>query len=108
MTLVCRADEIAEGCARGVIVGEGAERRDIVLVRRHGVLRAYVNSCPHQGVPLETFPDKFLTMDGSQFICSAHGARFRVEDGVCVSGPCLGKALASVPVTIAADGSAVI
>jgi nitrite reductase/ring-hydroxylating ferredoxin subunit len=96
VTLLCRADEVAEGCAHGVVIGEGAERRDIILVRRHGVLRAYANACPHQGVPLETFPDKFLTADGSLFVCSAHGARFRVDDGVCVSGPCLGKGLATV------------
>lgn len=95
---LCRADEIAEGCAHGVVIGEGVDRRDVILVRRHGVLRAYANSCPHQGVPLETFPDKFLTADGSQFVCSAHGARFRVDDGVCVSGPCLGKGL--TPLTI--------
>jgi len=101
VTLLCKADEIAEGQARGVVLGEGADRRDIIVVRRHGVVRGYVNSCPHQGVPLETFPDKFLTADGSQFICSAHGARFRVEDGVCVSGPCLGKGLTPLAVEIA-------
>lgn len=93
MIAVCRADEIAEGQARGFVIGEGAARRDVVLVRRGGVLRAYVNSCPHQGTPLETFPDRFLNHGGSLLICSTHGARFRVDDGVCISGPCLGKAL---------------
>lgn len=92
--VLCRADEIGERQARGFVVGDGAVRRDVVLVRRDGVLRAYVNSCPHQGTPLETFPDKFLNEDGSLFVCSTHGARFRVEDGACVSGPCVGKALA--------------
>jgi nitrite reductase/ring-hydroxylating ferredoxin subunit len=96
MTPVCRAHEIGEGQARGFVIGNGATRRDVILVRRDGVLRAYVNSCPHQGTPLETFPDRFLNHDGSILICSTHGARFRVEDGVCVSGPCLGKALAVV------------
>ncbi len=95
-TILCRADEIAEGQARGFLVGEGIARRDVVLVRRDGALRAYVNSCPHQGTPLETFPDKFLNEDGSLLVCSTHGARFRVEDGVCVSGPCAGKALARI------------
>jgi nitrite reductase/ring-hydroxylating ferredoxin subunit len=95
--VLCRADEIAEGHARGFVVGEGAQRRDVILVRRDGALRAYENSCPHQGTPLETFPDKFLNEDGSLFVCSTHGARFRVEDGHCVSGPCEGKALVAVP-----------
>jgi nitrite reductase/ring-hydroxylating ferredoxin subunit len=98
MTPVCRADEIAEGQARGFVIGDGAARRDVILVRRDGVMRAYVNSCPHQGTPLETFPDRFLNHDGSQLICSTHGARFRVGDGLCVSGPCLGKSLARLTV----------
>jgi len=107
VTLLCRADEVAEGCAHGVVVGEGAGRRDIILVRRHGVLRGYVNSCPHQGTPLETFPDKFLNDDGSQFVCSTHGARFRVDDGYCVSGPCEGKSLRVIACAII-DGVVVI
>ena len=94
--VLCRVDEIADGEARGFLVGEGIARRDVVLVRRDGALRAYVNSCPHQGTPLETFPDKFLKEDCSLLVCSTHGARFRVEDGACVSGPCAGKALARI------------
>jgi nitrite reductase/ring-hydroxylating ferredoxin subunit len=94
---LCRAEEIGEGNARSFIFGDGDSRRDVVVVRRQGGVRVYVNSCPHQGTPLETFPDKFLNEDGSLFVCSTHGARFRVEDGLCVSGPCEGKSLAVVP-----------
>lgn len=94
--VLCRAEDVDEGCARGFVVGEGIGRQDIVLVRRGGVLRAYLNACPHQGTPLETFPDRFLNEDGSLLICSTHGARFRVEDGFCVSGPCEGKSLRAV------------
>lgn len=97
--VVCRSADIEEGRARGFVVGEGAQL-DLILARRGGVLLAYVNSCPHQGVPLETFPDKFLTTDGSQFICSAHGARFRVEDGFCVGGPCEGKSLRALAFSV--------
>lgn len=97
---VCRADDVAEGQARSFIIGEGVARRDVILVRRGGVVRAYVNSCPHQGTPLETFPDRFLNHDGSLLICSTHGARFRVEDGACISGPCLGKALGAVALSV--------
>ena len=98
--VLCRVDEIGEGQARGFVTGEGAQRRDVILVRR-GVLRAYLNSCPHQGTPLETFPDRFLNEDGSLLVCSTHGARFRVEDGHCVSGPCEGRALRVVQVHVA-------
>lgn len=93
--VLCRADEVAEGQARGFLIGEGVARRDVILVRRDGVLRAYVNACPHQGTPLETFPDRFMDQDGL-LVCSTHGARFRVEDGFCVSGPCDGKSLTAI------------
>jgi nitrite reductase/ring-hydroxylating ferredoxin subunit len=97
---LCRTDEINEGQARSFIIGEGANRRDIVVVRKAGRFLAYENSCPHEGTPLETFPDKFLNEDGTLFVCSTHGARFRIEDGYCVSGPCEGKSLHSLEVSV--------
>lgn len=101
--VLCRADEIPEGAARSFVIGDGANRVDILVVRRDGV-RAYVNSCPHEGTPLETFPDKFFNEDGSLLVCSTHGARFRVEDGHCVSGPCEGRRLQAIACTIV-DGA---
>lgn len=91
--VLCRADEIPEGAAQSFVVGAGPSRIDVIVLRRDGVMRAYLNSCPHQGTPLETFPEKLLSEDGSLLVCSTHGARFRLEDGHCVSGPCEGKAL---------------
>lgn len=88
--------DVSEGQARGVTLANGVE---LVLVRRDRVLYAYENRCPHQGTPLETFPDKFLNSDGSLLICSTHGARFRVEDGLCISGPCHGQRLRRIEVT---------
>lgn len=98
--VLCREDEISEGEAHGFLIGEGVARRDVILVRYDGVLRAYVNACPHQGTPLETFPDRFLDQAGRLFVCSTHGARFRVEDGFCVSGPCEGKSLQAIACTV--------
>ncbi|MFT8244233.1 Rieske (2Fe-2S) protein [Roseomonas sp. BN140053] len=57
----------------------------------------YVNSCPHLGLPLEPLPDRFLDRSGTAVVCSTHGARFRVADGFCVSGPCTGDSLERVP-----------
>jgi nitrite reductase/ring-hydroxylating ferredoxin subunit len=94
--VLCKIDDIAEGRARGFVIGAGVDRLDVVVVRTHDTLHAYLNSCPHQLTPLETFPDKFLNEDGTLFVCSTHGARFRVGDGFCVSGPCEGKRLSSL------------
>lgn len=60
-------------------------------------MRVYVNACPHLGIPLEPLPDRFLDGAGRHFVCSTHGARFRVEDGFCIAGPCTGDRLEAVP-----------
>lgn len=96
---LCRFDEIPDGTARGFIVDDGSERGLDLFVHRQGTeIRAFRNECPHQGTPLETFPDRFLTRDGSAFLCTTHGAQFRLTDGYCFRGPCAGKYLVSLPV----------
>ena len=57
--------------------------------------------------PLETWADKFLTLAEDEIICSTHGALFRIEDGLCTSGPCTGKRLIPVPVAVK-DGMVII
>lgn len=100
---LCRADDIAEGQARGFPPAPGG-LTGLIAVRRAGELRVYVNACPHLGLPLEVLPDRFLDSAGRYLVCSAHGARFRPEDGRCVAGPCNGAVLESVPCEVDADG----
>jgi nitrite reductase/ring-hydroxylating ferredoxin subunit len=40
--------------------------------------------------------DQFLSDDGRFIVCSTHGALFRIEDGHCLDGPCIGQALERV------------
>jgi nitrite reductase/ring-hydroxylating ferredoxin subunit len=71
--------------------------RDEVLVTRMGEqLFAYENRCPHRGTTLDWAPDRFMTEDSTHLQCATHGALFRLEDGVCVQGPCLGQALTAL------------
>jgi nitrite reductase/ring-hydroxylating ferredoxin subunit len=93
---LCRLEEIGEGAARGFVIGGGAERREVFVYREGERLFGYVNSCPHVGTPLDMAGDDFLTTDGSRFLCHTHGAQFRIEDGLCVAGPCQGKRLKPV------------
>ena len=58
------------------------------LIRFNGNLRAYRNSCPHMGSPLDWLPGQFFSADGSQLVCHTHDARFNPADGGCISGPC--------------------
>ena len=70
------------------------------LVRKAGRVYGYVNVCPHAGRMLNWGPDKFLTRDKALIICSAHGAVFEIETGICVAGPCPGASLRPLDVEI--------
>ena len=45
-------------------------------------------------------PGRFLPKDGTLIHCSTHGAKFRIEDGVCISGPSQGDKLRPVKTKI--------
>lgn len=66
---------------------------------RDGV-HAYVNRCPHAGHALNLLPHRFLTADGSLILCMSHGALFEKSTGLCVAGPCAGRALTTIPVEV--------
>ncbi len=93
MIFLCRIGSLADPGTQNVVLNEGQDELDIIIVQTNGERHAYVNCCPHQFIPLETFPNRFLTADKKYFVCSGHGARFSPSTGECVSGPCLGKGL---------------
>lgn len=96
MYQLCAEQEVAEGAARGFEV-DGVP---VFVVRKFGCLYAYVNSCPHIGVPLEWLPDQFLDSEGELIQCATHGALFAIDTGLCVAGPCVGEALVPLPLVI--------
>jgi nitrite reductase/ring-hydroxylating ferredoxin subunit len=106
-TILCRADEIAEGAGRGFRLGTGTEQVAIFVIRTAGTIRGYVNSCPHIGTPLDWLPDRFFDKNGEHLLCGTHGALFRPEDGHCVRGPCVGRRLEPAPIAIE-DGRIVL
>ena len=99
MIFLCRIEELARTGARGVVLGEGADTLDVVVVEQGGERHAYINACPHQFIPLETFSDYFFAEDHKHLVCSGHGALFEPKTGRCVEGPCEGENLD--PLTIA-------
>ena len=46
---------------------------------------------------------RFYAEDIDRIYCKNHGALFRVTDGVCDWGPCLGKALEPLAVSVEGD-----
>lgn len=96
---LCRLDDLPDGEARGFDPAPGGFT-GLFAIRRGDTVFAYVNSCPHIGVPLDWAPHRFLSRDGTRIVCSVHGAEFRIEDGECTRGPCLGDCLEQVMIQI--------
>lgn len=102
---LCHLTEIPDGTARGFDWDRGGERPVPILVFRRGEqVYGYRNACPHIGVPLEMDPDRFMNREGTHLQCSTHGALFRVDDGMCVEGPCVGRPLRPVPLVVDGEG----
>lgn len=99
-------DAIADGAARNFVLQLRAGRFHGFVVRRGEAVHGYVDRCPHAGLPLAQVLDAYLTEDGGLIACSWHGALFRVDDGLCVGGPCVGRSLDGWPVAVL-DGAIV-
>jgi len=102
--VLCALDDIDDPGGKGFAV---EDQKPIFVVRVGEAVHGYVNVCPHQGTPLDWKPDTFLTYDKSLIQCSTHWARFRIQDGDCVAGPCVGKTLDPVAVHVD-DGEVVL
>ncbi len=98
--ILCALTDIPDGGSKGVL--PNARGRDQgFLVRKGDKVYGYVNNCPHYDrAPLGWKKDEFLNGAKDRIMCSAHGALFRIEDGACTIGPCLGQALQPIPVTV--------
>lgn len=92
MTILCHVDEIDHESCKGFEHGD----EHFFAVKKDGQIFLYRNRCPHLGVELNWMPDSFLDMDKALIQCFTHGALFLIEDGECVSGPCLGQRLEAI------------
>jgi len=100
--VLCRlADLAATGC-REFRLGGGDWLLKGFVVAVAGGVRAYVNRCPHRALSLNLAPDTFLSADRLVIVCCMHGAIFEKTSGLCVAGPCMGHALAQIPVVVMA------
>lgn len=110
---LCRLADIPDGEGSGFTLPQEAADRlaggdpDIFIVRLGNRVFGYANSCPHLSSPLDWIENQFMTPDKSHILCATHGAQFRIEDGVCVAGPCRGDALTPLPLSIR-DGTVML
>jgi nitrite reductase/ring-hydroxylating ferredoxin subunit len=101
---VCRADEIPDDGTRCLTLRSDAGEFPLLLVRRKGGLRAFVNACPHQYMPLDWRSSTLLSSDGTRLMCSVHGAIFDASTGSGIAGTGAEDGLEAVPVHVDADG----
>jgi nitrite reductase/ring-hydroxylating ferredoxin subunit len=105
-TALAPLEAIPDGQGRAFdLVAEDGAVRAIFVVRRGGGVYGYLNVCPHAGLPLDYQPDAFMAPDGASVQCSMHAARFRIEDGACLAGPCEGQGLSAVAVFVDSRGT---
>lgn len=72
-------------------------------VRKEGKVYAYINKCPHLGIPLEWQENDFLDANSELIQCSSHGALFAIDTGECISGPCTGDTLTPLSIVVEDD-----
>ena len=91
---------IPDNTARNFVLELRAGRFHGFVVRKGDTVHGYVDQCAHMALPLAQQLDQYLTEDGSLIQCSWHGALYRIQDGVCVGGPCVGARLTVWPVAV--------
>ncbi len=99
MRRLCRLVDLPDGGTRSFGASPGGFT-GLFAVRRGERAFVYVNACPHIGAALDAVPGRFLAADGNLIVCGTHGAAFRIEDGLCLRGPCEGRSLEPIPVEI--------
>lgn len=97
ITLFSR-DMIDDPGSRGFVVDYHGQPLSGFVVCRGQRLFAYVNSCPHTGAPLDWVDHQFLDREQAFIQCAVHDARFEIDSGRCIVGPCVGKHLKALKV----------
>lgn len=95
-TQICKVTQLHGILSLSVTTDKGTFPMLVVLAGDN--LRAYVNACPHQYLPLDYRGDQLLSADGRKLMCTAHGASFDILTGNAIEGAECG--LDAVPVAI--------
>ncbi|WJW75834.1 Rieske (2Fe-2S) protein [Thiohalobacter sp. IOR34] len=97
---LCRLDALDDPGARGFTIRRDGRPTDIFVARRGTSVYGYVNHCPHAGSPLDWVPEQFLSLDRRHIQCATHHALFEIDSGECLAGPCAGRGLEPVSLSL--------
>ncbi|MBA3582865.1 MAG: Rieske (2Fe-2S) protein [Gammaproteobacteria bacterium] len=98
--VLCEFSQLDDPGSMGIIVNTARGQQELFVVRNNNRCHAYFNSCPHTGAPLNWQDHRFLNYDKTLIMCSLHGAQFRISDGRCLHGPCVGAHLSRIDTEI--------
>ena len=98
--LICSLENLSDPGSYGFSLNSGGKQVDGFVVRRDGEIFAYRNSCPHTGSPLDWVEHQFLDIEGALIQCAVHDARFLIDTGECVFGPCPGESLEPLSIRV--------
>ncbi len=94
--VICQLDDTRDGDATCFEL----DGFPLIILRRGADLRAFVNACPHQYLPLNHKGDRLLSADGATIRCTNHSAGFDADTGEGIEGLGLGACLDLIPVSV--------
>jgi nitrite reductase/ring-hydroxylating ferredoxin subunit len=97
---ICNINELTISLCKEFMVNNKTESREAFLIYFNNHCYAYLNSCPHTGITLGWQKEQIFSVDGFYLQCSLHGALFEPASGKCIYGPCLGRFLQPLELTI--------
>ncbi|QIB64971.1 Rieske 2Fe-2S domain-containing protein [Kineobactrum salinum] len=74
------------------------------IVRFDGKAVGYLNVCAHAALQLEGRQSRLFSRDRQSLVCASHGAVYKPDTGLCISGPCKGLSLIPLNITERDDG----
>ena len=77
---------------------ESGVAKEAFVVRRNGRVHAYRNECRHIAMTMDWVENRFLSRDKCFIQCATHGALYKIDSGLCVSGPPAGERLRALEV----------
>ena len=104
LIFICHHDSLSDPGSHGFSVDDGDQTVEGFIVKSDCSYFAYRNSCPHTGAPLDWVEHQFLAADESLIQCAVHDARFFIDTGECVFGPCPGESLKKLNIVVQLDG----
>ncbi|KAF0811631.1 hypothetical protein IGB42_03920 [Andreprevotia sp. IGB-42] len=96
---ICASSELAErGLGVRFAVDVAGREQQAFVVRFHGHVHAYLNSCAHIPIELDYQPGDFFDLSQNYLVCATHGAYYAPQTGLCLGGPCPGRHLTKLTV----------